>query len=61
MKLSYRGIAYSASAPVLEVSDCELSGKYRGVPLKFSTQLKPCVPNSMVRLSYRGVDYLGMR
>lgn len=61
MKLSYRGIAYSSSSSVLEVSACELSGTYRGVPIKFSAQLKPYAPNSVVRLSYRGVDYLGLR
>lgn len=61
MRLSYRGAAYQSVAPMIEITESHLIGKYRGVPTRFSSPASIPLPQSIVRLSYRGSHYLGLR
>lgn len=59
MKLVYRGIAYEATAPDLDVAETDLYGKYRGV--EFHSSRAVVVPNSAVVMRYRGVRHLAWK
>lgn len=61
MRLSYRGTAYESVAPAIEVTESQLTGKYRGAPTRFSSPASIPLPQSTLRLSYRGTHYLGLR
>lgn len=57
MKLCYRGVEYDYTPPVLEVSESEVIGHYRGRPLHFSYVKHIPFPQPEANLKYRGVDY----
>ena len=57
MKLCYRGVEYDYTPPVLEVSESEMLGHYRGRSLRFSYVKHVPFPQSEADLTYRGIDY----
>ncbi|MEM6838776.1 MAG: DUF4278 domain-containing protein [Cyanobacteria bacterium P01_C01_bin.120] len=57
MKLCYRGVSYDYTPPVLEVSESEMLGQYRGRPLRFSYVGHVPFPQSEAKLMYRGAAY----
>lgn len=57
MKLCYRGVEYDYTPPVLEVSESEAIGHYRGRPLHFSYVRHIPFPQPEANLSFRGVAY----
>ncbi|KJH70680.1 DUF4278 domain-containing protein [Aliterella atlantica] len=57
MKLTYRGVAYEANNPVLELTQGEVSGKYRGAHWKPKYVKHIPVPPLAVELKYRGNSY----
>jgi hypothetical protein len=57
MKLSYRGVKYDYNPPVVETTDSEVVGKYRGLDWRFRNLKKPPVLQPRVNLKYRGVYY----
>jgi hypothetical protein len=57
MKLCYRGVEYDYTPPVLEVSESEMLGHYRGRPLHFSYVKHVPFPQSEANLTYRGAGY----
>ncbi|MBE9157983.1 DUF4278 domain-containing protein [Nodosilinea sp. LEGE 06152] len=57
MKLCYRGVEYDYNPPSLEVSESELTGQYRGRPLKFSYVSHLPVTQPIGNYTYRGVAY----
>lgn len=61
MKLCYRGVEYDYTPPVLEVSESEMLGQYRGRPLHFSYVKHVPFPQSQASLKYRGVPYCTTR
>jgi len=60
MELCYRGILYSFNPfpTSTQMSDRIIFGKYRGVALRFSQQTSIDLPQSPLKLTYRGVSYL---
>lgn len=57
MKLRYRGTEYDCNPPVLEVTESEMTGMYRGRPTHFSYVRHVPIPQVEAELSYRGVTY----
>lgn len=57
MKLCYRGVEYDYNPPILEVSESELTGKYRGCPTRFSYVRHLPIPQPVAELKYRGNTY----
>lgn len=57
MKLCYRGVEYDYTPPVLEVSESEIQGRYRGRSLKFSYVKHVPFPQPTANLSFRGASY----
>jgi hypothetical protein len=57
MKLSYRGASYEYNLPVLEVTEGEILGKYRGVDWRCHTVQEMPVPQPSHAFKYRGVPY----
>ena len=57
MKLCYRGVEYDYTPPVLEVSETEMLGHYRGRPLHFSYVSHVPFPQPEADLMYRGTSY----
>lgn len=57
MKLCYRGVKYDYTPPVLEVSESEMLGRYRGRPLHFSYVSHVPFPQPEADLKYRGKPY----
>ena len=57
MKLCYRGVEYDYNPPMLEVSEGELTGKYRGCPIRFSYVRHLPIPQPVAELKYRGNAY----
>ncbi|MEL6398246.1 MAG: DUF4278 domain-containing protein [Cyanobacteria bacterium J06626_4] len=57
MKLCYRGVEYDYTPPVLEVSESEVLGQYRGRSLHFSYVKHVPFPQTEANLKYRGADY----
>lgn len=57
MKLCYRGVRYDYTPPVLEVSESDLAGQYRGRSLRFSYVRHIPFPQPKARLTFRGADY----
>jgi len=57
MKLTYRGISYDYTPPVVESSVTDEAGKFRGVDIRFRTGKKVPVQQSNLDLIYRGVAY----
>jgi hypothetical protein len=57
MQLSYRGVAYEYTPPVVEAQKGELAGRYRGLDWKFCNPTKQYVQQPSLDLVYRGVAY----
>ena len=57
MKLCYRGVEYDYTPPVLEVSESEAQGRYRGRSLRFSYVKHVPFPQPEADLSFRGATY----
>ncbi|MDB9525763.1 DUF4278 domain-containing protein [Oscillatoria sp. CS-180] len=57
MKLCYRGVEYDYTPPVLEVSESEVLGSYRGRPLRFAYVKHVPFPQSEANLTFRGANY----
>ncbi|NER82802.1 MAG: DUF4278 domain-containing protein [Leptolyngbya sp. SIO1D8] len=57
MKLRYRGVEYDYTPPVLEVSESEMLGHYRGRSLRFSYVKHVPFPQPEANLSFRGASY----
>lgn len=57
MQLIYRGVPYEVDEPILEVTEIESMGVYRGVPHKGRTYTQAHRSVAGSRLSYRGVSY----
>ena len=58
MHLSFRGVHYEAKPSVMECSEGQVGGKYRGTPWKTHCPTKAVSHKSHHRLTYRGVSYL---
>ncbi len=57
MKLTYRGVSYDYTPPVVESNTTDDVGKFRGVDIRFRTGKKAPVQQSTLDLVYRGVAY----
>ncbi|ASC69170.1 uncharacterized protein XM38_000960 [Halomicronema hongdechloris C2206] len=57
MKLCYRGVEYDYNPPMLEVTDEELQGCYRGRSLRFSYVRHIPIPQPVAEMTYRGIPY----
>jgi Domain of unknown function (DUF4278) len=57
MKLTYRGVNYDYNPPVVETTEANVGGKYRGLDWRFRNLKKPFVLQPTVNLTYRGVTY----
>jgi hypothetical protein len=57
MKLTYRGIPYSYSAPDVQYGDVQARGTYRGLDIRFRNPKKVPVYQPTLDLIYRGVAY----
>lgn len=57
MKLTYRGVQYDYTPPVVEMNTTSDVGSYRGVDIRFRTVKKSPVQQPTLDLVYRGVAY----
>jgi hypothetical protein len=57
MKLTYRGVSYDYTPPVVEYGQVYGFGKYRGASVGFRSATVPAVEQPSADLTYRGVDY----
>ncbi|MEA5452887.1 DUF4278 domain-containing protein [Leptolyngbya sp. CCNP1308] len=57
MKLTYRGVSYDYTPPVVESNLTDEAGKFRGVDIRFRTVKKAAVQQPTLDLVYRGVAY----
>lgn len=57
MKLTYRGVQYDYTPPVVEMNKTAEVGKYRGVDIRFRTVKKNPVQQPTLDLVYRGAAY----
>ena len=57
MHLNYRGIAYQANSPALEMTGSEVIGTYRGVPLRRPQFQLPQRATGGVELTFLGQRY----
>ncbi|KPQ36976.1 MAG: protein of unknown function (DUF4278) [Phormidesmis priestleyi Ana] len=57
MKLTYRGVEYDSNPPMLEVTESEMGGKYRGQPFRYTYVRHVPIPQPVERLTYRGAAY----
>ena len=58
VKLCYRGIYYEKVMPILEASQKEIIGKYRGLPYYNTDSLRVSRHYSFkLQLKYRGLTY----
>lgn len=57
MKLTYRGVSYDYTPPVVESNLTDEAGKFRGVDIRFRTVKKAAVQQPTLDLVYRGVAH----
>jgi len=57
MKLTYRGVTYDYNPPVVEYTESDNVGTYRGVDIRFRSPKKRLVLDSNLDLKYRGAAY----
>lgn len=57
MKLTYRGVTYDYTPPVVEYTESDNVGTYRGVDIRFRSPKKRLVLDTNLDLKYRGVAY----
>ncbi|GET43184.1 DUF4278 domain-containing protein [Microseira wollei] len=60
MKLSYRGVNYELNPTFIEVTERENFGKYRGLPIRTASHPREHLPQSILKLTYRGNNYIGL-
>ena len=58
MQLIYRGSTYSRSADSPATPDLEATGCYRGAAVHFKTPLGVSQPQTVAKLTYRGIPYI---
>lgn len=61
MRLSYRGANYEFAPTSVEIFETEQTGQYRGTPYRVTLAARSSVPQSILRYTYRGNDYIGLR
>lgn len=61
MTLTYRGVHYNSATVSTDRAFTNTTGKYRGVPVRFTSAQATRIPQAVMRLTYRGVDYLAVR
>jgi acyl-homoserine lactone acylase PvdQ len=61
MHLTYRGNRYQVMPTLLNENDRNISGQYRGVSMQLIQSNVTSVPQSSLRLTYRGASYLQFR
>jgi Domain of unknown function (DUF4278) len=57
MQLSYRGVKYEYTPPVVETASSDIAGQYDGIDVRFRHQHKAPVQQATVDLKYRGIAY----
>ncbi|MDR9403873.1 MAG: DUF4278 domain-containing protein [Halothece sp. Uz-M2-17] len=57
MKLTYRGTQYEANTPVVETTESQTVGKYRGLDWRFHGLKKQLHLQPRANLTYRGITY----
>lgn len=57
MKLMYRGVSYDYQPTVIETTEAEVGGKYRGLDWRFRNLKKAPAQKPTLDLVYRGVAY----
>lgn len=57
MRLNYRNASYEATAPILEVTEHEILGTYRGNHWRCRTLDEMPIPATGPQLKYRGATY----
>ncbi len=57
MKLTYRGVQYEINTPVVETTESNVTGKYRGLDWRFRNPTKQLYLKPRANLTYRGVTY----
>ncbi|HEY9761892.1 MAG TPA: DUF4278 domain-containing protein [Trichocoleus sp.] len=57
MQLSYRGVKYEYTPPVVETKLTDEVGKFRGLDIRFRTITKAPVQQPTLDLMYRGIPY----
>ncbi|QZZ21199.1 DUF4278 domain-containing protein [Leptothermofonsia sichuanensis E412] len=61
MRLKYRGNDYEYAPRAIETVESPATGQYRGVAAALSSRKKVPVPQSVVTMRYRGIDYIELR
>ncbi len=57
MKLTYRGVQYETNTPVVETTESQVAGKYRGLDWRFHGLKKQLHLQPRANLTYRGITY----
>ena len=57
MKLTYRGVAYDYTPPEVSTTAAPVTGRYRGIDVRFRNPAKPLVLQPTLDLKYRNVAY----
>ena len=57
MKLTYRGTQYENNTPVVETTEGQVAGKYRGLDWRFHGLKKTLHLQPRANLTYRGITY----
>jgi hypothetical protein len=57
MKLTYRGTQYEITTPVVETTEGQVAGKYRGLDWRFHGVKKQLHLQPRANLTYRGITY----
>ncbi|MGB5596962.1 MAG: DUF4278 domain-containing protein [Crocosphaera sp.] len=58
MKLSFRGISYNHDPVILETTNTEVEGTYRGLHWKNSPYTQSSHSRCLKSMTYRGIHYL---
>jgi membrane protein implicated in regulation of membrane protease activity len=61
IKLSYRGVNYEPAPPAVEVSEGEVTGKYRGQVWRTSQLKNAVVVQPAIGMKYRGASVAGQQ
>jgi len=57
MKLTYRGVQYETNTPVVETTESQVVGKYRGLDWRFHGLNQQLHLQPRANLTYRGITY----
>jgi len=58
MKLHYRGNYYEHNPQSIETVESEITAKYRGATYKIKQPVTLAVPDSVLKLKFRGIAYI---